>query len=328
MILVTGGTGLVGSHILLKLTSQGHLVRATKRSNSDLKNVQKIFDLYAPNEDLFQNISWVNADLTDIPELILAFEGVTKVFHCAAMISFDPRDRRELRDINITGTANIVNLCLDNNIEKIVYVSSIAALGESETELISERTNWNPENDNSMYAITKYGGEMEVWRGTQEGLNAVIVNPGVILGDVFFDSGSGAFLKKIKNGLKYYGQGTTGFVDVQDVAEIMVLLMNSNIVNEQYILVSENWSYEKLFKSVRPNKKSRPISKLQLKLAFILDQFKSKLLFTRPKLHKAAVVAAQKKLRYDNSKIKKDLNFLFKSVDDTLSTILKSKYLN
>ena len=177
MILVTGGTGLVGAHLLYRLVSDNKKVKAIYRNERKIANTKRVFSSYTEDYNtLFNAIEWIQADLLDVPALSEAFIGVTKVYHSAAFVSFEPDKYQLLRKTNIEGTANIVNLCISNNIEKLCYVSSIATLSSTiNTEFISEETEWNPEDDNSVYAITKYGAEMEVWRGTQEGLDAVMV---------------------------------------------------------------------------------------------------------------------------------------------------------
>ena len=199
MILVTGGTGLVGAHLLLYLVENGENVRAIYRN---LDTIQKTKSLFQQNQkiDLFQKIDWIEADILDIPSLKIVFENIDYVYHCAGHISFDPKDENSLRKTNIEGTANIVNFCIDNKVKKLCHVSSIAALGDlaqNET-VVSETSEWNPEMCHSDYAISKYGAELEVWRGFQEGLEVVIVNPGVILGSTIFDSGSGVIFSKVK----------------------------------------------------------------------------------------------------------------------------------
>ena len=184
MILVTGGTGLIGSHLLFKLANENESVKAIYRRKHTIDRVKHVFSYYSEDYNtIFEQIVWVEADLNDIPALQIAFQGITHVYHCAAFVSFEPNKYHQLRKINIEGTANIVNLSIANSIKKICYVSSIAAIGHhaDPNQLISETTEWNPEDDNSVYAITKYGAEMEVWRGTQEGVPAVIVNPGIVL---------------------------------------------------------------------------------------------------------------------------------------------------
>ena len=198
-------------------------VRATHRASSKLEEVQNVFAYYTDTpEASFARIDWVEANITDIPALTEAFQGVTHVYHCAAFISFNPKHYRALKKNNVEGTANVVNLCLSQGVQKLCYVSSVATLGDPlPGQPTTEETHWNPEAKNSVYGITKYGAEMEVWRGTQEGLNAVIVNPGVILGEGYWHSGSGVLVKRAAKGVNYYTDGGTGLVDVRDVVDIM-----------------------------------------------------------------------------------------------------------
>ena len=191
MILVTGGTGFVGSHLLFDLAKSGEKVRAIHRKNSDLEAVKKVFSYYTDEknaEKLFRSIEWTEADITEIPALTSAFENITRVYHCAAFVSMGAGHEKVMRRVNIKGTANVVNLCITEKIEKLCYVSSIASLGKPvKGKIIEEDNLWNPEENHSDYAITKYGAEIEVWRGSQEGLDVVIVNPGVILGRRFLE---------------------------------------------------------------------------------------------------------------------------------------------
>src|SRR5690606_9805863 len=248
MILVTGGTGLVGSHLLYKLLKTNNKIRAIYRREHKLALVKKVFSYYSADyESLFEQIEWVEADITDIPALQRAFQDIDYVYHCAAFVSFEPDKYHVLRKINIEGTANVVNLCLSYQVKKLCYVSSIAAIGHEQNpqQLITEDTNWNQDADNSVYAITKYGAEIEVWRGTQEGIDAVIINPGIIVGSGYWNSGgSGSLIKKIYKGFPYYTNGVTGYVSVDDVVNAMYQLMQSEIKNERYILVSESLSFK------------------------------------------------------------------------------------
>jgi dihydroflavonol-4-reductase len=260
MVLVTGATGLVGSHLVLHLIEQGQDVKALFRNEKGKQSVKSVFEHYQKTA-LFDKIIWCQADILDIPSLELAFQNIEYVYHCAALISFDPKDEEKLRKINIEGTANVVNFCIDYKVKKFCYVSSIAALGNlKETEtIITEETEWNPEKHHSDYAISKYGAEMEVWRAQQEGLNVVIVNPGVILGPLFWTEGSGEIYQKVKKGLAFYTKGITGFVTVIDVVKMMHLLMESTVVGERFILVSENKSYQDLvFKMAEVLKVKKP----------------------------------------------------------------------
>ena len=252
MILVTGGTGLVGAHLLYKLTNQNEKIKAIYRSEHKLQLVKNVFVSYGANAEIrFNNIEWIEADILDVPALLEAFKNVTYVYHSAAMVSFEPNKYHLLRRTNIDGTANIVNLCLSENIKKLCYVSSIATLGnELNNKPVSEETIWDPEAENNDYSITKYGAEMEVWRGTQEGLNAVIVNPGVILGSGFWDNGTGNLFKKAKKGFSFYTSGTIALVGVSDVVDAMVTLMKSDITSERFVLVSEHWTYKRFLETL------------------------------------------------------------------------------
>lgn len=329
MILVTGGTGLVGAHLLYSLLQKHAKVRATHRSSSNLDDVKKVFSFYTEDtQTLFDKIEWVQTNITEIPALTIAFEGVTHVYHCAAFISFNPKHYYLLKKTNIEGTANVVNLCLANGIQKLCYVSSIATLGDTIDESsVNEETDWNPEENHNVYSITKFGAEMEVWRGVQEGLNAVIVNPGVILGAWFRNSGSGMIVRNAAKGNKYYTTGSTGFVDVRDVVKVMVQLMESPTVKERFILVGENIKYQDfltrlalLFGKKPPTK---AIGKGSLLFLSKLDALSSFLFRRKRKLLKSMVESLYHSTIYDNSKVKTELNFEFTPMEETLSRIVK-----
>lgn len=329
MVLVTGGTGMVGSELLYFLSKENEPIRAIHRKDSDLESVKKIFALYTANaEKLFNKIEWVEADITDIPALTEAFVNVTKVYHCAAIINFDPTKYKTLQKINVEGTANIVNLCLANKIEKICYVSSVATLGKAQNgQSINEETPWNPNDKNSVYAITKYGAEMEVWRGTQEGLDAVIVNPGVILGTSPSEDGSAIVVPLGSRGIPYYPSGSMGIVDVKDVAKAMVLLMESQVRNERYILVGENITYKDLLSRLALLfGKKPPTKKLSKGFMFFLsklDWLGNKLFGIKRKLVKSTVRSMFTTSIYDASKIRKELGFKFTPTQATLERIAK-----
>ncbi|MEM7085363.1 MAG: NAD-dependent epimerase/dehydratase family protein [Bacteroidota bacterium] len=330
MILVTGGTGLVGAHLLYSLLQKHSKVRATHRSSSDLDNVKKVFSFYAEEaRSLFDRIEWVETNITEIPALTLAFEGVTKVYHCAAFISFNPKHYYILKKTNVEGTANVVNLCLTHGIQKLCYVSSIATLGNTlDQSPVDEETDWNPEDDHSVYSITKFGAEMEVWRGVQEGLTAVIVNPGVILGAWFRNSGSGRIIKNAAKGNRFYTTGSTGFVDVRDVVKVMTLLMEGPYAQERYIVVGENMNYgdflsrmARLFNKKPP---SKAIGKGVLLLLSKLDALSSFLFRSKRKLLKSMVMSMYHTTHYDSSKVKAELNFEFTPMEETLARIVNS----
>ena len=331
MILVTGGTGLVGSHLLFKLVSNNENVRAIYRREKTLQRVKHVFSYFSDDaENLFNNIEWVEADINDIPNLEDAFKGITSVYHCAAFVSFEPDKYITLRKVNIKGTANIVNLGISHKVKKLCYVSSIATIGHhSDSEkLIDEKTAWNPEEDNSVYAITKYGAELEVWRGTQEGLDAVIVNPGIILGAGYWSGGSsGNLFKQIHKGMRYYVNGVSGYVDVWDVVNTMHQLMAGPIKNESFILVSENLSFKTfqtktaLALNVKPpTKEAKP---WLLNVVWRLDWLNFKLFGKRRSLSKQTAKSAVSITKYDNSKLKSKLSFEFKAIDESIDEVSK-----
>lgn len=327
MILVIGGTGLVGSHLLFKLASNKEHVRAIYRNEEKLNDVKKVFSSYTEDYDpVFNTIEWVKGNILDIPSLNNALQGIDYVYHCAAFVSFEPNKYRSLRKTNIEGTANVVNLCLANRIKKLCYVSSVAALGSSiNNKPITEETYWNPEADNNVYAITKYGAEMEVWRSMQEGLEAVIVNPSVILGAGIWRHGSGSLFKKARKGISFYTKGSINLVDVEDVVIIMIKLMESNIKNERFILVAENWSYKQFLKALTTSVKTNPPKKMVkpwvLNILWRLDWLKHKLTGKNRLFTKHLCRSLNSHTFYSNTKIKSSINVEFKSIEKTISEI-------
>jgi len=325
MILVTGSTGLVGSHLLYKLVYNNEKVRAIYRSEDKLINVKNVFATYTSQyTSLFEAIEWVKADILNIPQLTEAFKDISYVYHCAAFVSFEPKKYHQLRRTNIEGSANVVNLCLSNNIKKICYFSSTATLGKSKNP-ITETDNWNPEDDNNVYAISKYGAEMEVWRAAQEGLNTVIVNPGVILGAGIWDSGSGSIFKRVHKGTSYYPIGNIGVIAIQDVVSISIKLLKSDIINERFVLVSENWTYKDFLKTIAKSIKVKPPDKKAspylLQLIWRLDWIISNITGQERQLTKHIAKAISSNTIYSSEKIKTILNHEFKPIDETINSI-------
>ena len=338
MILVTGGTGLVGSHLLYQLSLTENKICAIHRKNSNLKAVENVFSYYTDEyKKYFDKIEWIEADVTDVPSLEKAFKNITKVYHCAAIVSFDKRDYQQMRKVNIEGTANMINLAIANNIDKFCFVSSIATMEKKAlipssqeketTQLIDETNEWNSETNNYGYAITKYGAEMEVWRATQEGLDVVIVNPGVILGSGFWHSGPGELFTKFYNEFKFYTEGTTGFIAVKDVAKAMIKLMNSNIINERFILVAENKSFKELFFLIADAfHKKRPsikVTKTLSAIAWRLEAIKSFITRKSPLITKHSASASLSKYQYSSNKIIKAIDFKFEELDNTVKDVCK-----
>lgn len=320
MILVTGATGLVGAHLLLKLVQRNEKIRAIYRSEHKLKQVKRIFSYYVENPDVvFADIDFMQCDITDVVTLEKAFDSVSKVYHCAAYISFDPNHFKKLQKTNVEGTANIVNFCVEKNIEKLCYVSSIAAIGaDPKKEQITEDLEFNP-TDANVYALTKNAAELEVWRGTQEGASAVVVNPGVILGPGQWKSGSGAFFSQNAKTKRYFLPSGTGFISIADVVDTMLGLMESDIVNERYILVAENLSFAavqaKIAKAFNLPAATKSIKLWQLQLFWRFDWLRSKITGSRRILSKSMAKSFETFDTYSSEKIEKDLGIKLKPLD-------------
>jgi dihydroflavonol-4-reductase len=322
MILVTGGTGLVGSHLISALVEQGKQVKAIYRSA-------------VPEFAGSDKIVWQKADILDILSLEDIMQDVESVYHCAAIVSFNPKKKELLSRTNIEGTANIVNASLSAGIKKLLFVSSVAALGRIRKDtVVNESMNWSKETSNSEYGKTKYLAEMEVWRGAAEGLPSVVVNPTIILGESDWTKGSTEIFKTIYNEFPWYPEGVSGFVDVKDVVKAMVMLMDSGTVGERFILNGDNISYKKLFDNIAgcfskrtPYKKVTPF---MAELIWRYEAIKGKLSGIDPLLTKETANTAQAKVNFDNSKLKKVFpEFNYTSISETVFRIcnyLKSKH--
>ena len=324
MILVTGGTGLVGSHLLFNLTKAGKKVRAIYRNEDRILLVKKVFAYYTDAiEPLINKIEWVSCDLNDIPNLEIVFNNITQVYHCAALISFDPRNIDALLKTNVEGTTNIVNLCIKNNIEKLCYVSSIATIGNP---IIGERAEEETEFNDAIanvYALSKHKAEMEVWRGSQEGVKSIIVNPGLIIGPGFWHNGSGLLFSKIYKGVQFYPPTGTGIVAVNDVVQIMGELMDSPISNERYILVGENLSHKDTFTMVAESLHKKPpkfILKIwMLQLFWRLDWVRSAITGKERVLTKKMALSFNSTIIYTTDKVKKQLAFNFTNIKTSIA---------
>ena len=329
MILVTGGTGLVGSHLLYHLTKKNNIVRAIYRSEEKLDSVKKVFSFYSDDYlTLFKKIDWIKADITDIPSLENVFSvGITCVYHCAAIVSFNPRRYREMRKVNIEGTANIVNFCIDGKVKKLCHVSSIATLGKNINNLpVSEETEYNETENECGYEITKYGAETEIWRASQEGVAVIITNPGYILGSGFYNEGSGKMFSQVQKGLKFYTEGITGFVGVQDVVKTMILLMESEIKNEQFVIVSESKSFKEVLTMIASAFHKKPptikIGTVLMAVFWRLEYLFTKITGKEPLISKSSAKSSQNKTFYTAVKIENKLNYTFEKVEDTIKKIV------
>jgi nucleoside-diphosphate-sugar epimerase len=269
----------------------------------------------------------VEADMLNYQDMWEAMEGINDVYHCAAIVSFDPAKRREMIKSNTGGTANLVNAAIEHGVRKFVHVSSTAAVGRPVgDDLADESLIWTESKANTGYSISKFRSEMEVWRGMQEGLNAVIVNPSIILGPGFWNHGSSSIFTKIDQGMKFFSYGVTGYVGVWDVVKAMTMLMDSEIEGERFLVTSENLTYKEVFDQVAEalggKKPTIEGTLFMTELAWRLDWIKSKLLqLGNHTFTKERVRAARNVVRFDNSKIKTALNFEFEPVDEVIKKV-------
>jgi len=322
MNFVTGGTGILGSRLIYDLLLSGEKVRALKRKGSNLDNFNKIIRFYTGDKNILNNLEWVEGDINDISSLE-AMEGCDYVYHCAAAVSFLKKDRDLLFKINVEGTQNMVNAALRWKVEKFCHVSSTAALGESISNgKITEESLWISADGRSNYAITKKAAEMEVWRAMEEGLNAVIVNPSVIIGPGKADQSSASLFSKVQKGLKYYTHGVNGFVDVRDVSAVMLQLMRSNIANERFLVIGENRSFKEVFDQIavnlnlpKPSKEAKP---WMASIIWRVEALRSFLFDTEPLVSKENSESAFKKTFYSNEKITKTLEHQFIPIDEAI----------
>ncbi len=336
-ILVTGGTGLVGAHLLFSLVKKGEKPIAVHRQNSDLNFIKKVFSFYDENADaLFDKIMFKEADLLDVVSLGEAMQGVSQVYHCAAIVSFAPQEADKMMEENPLMTENVVNAALANGVEKLVHCSSVAALGranpilkgaekKASPKIITEKTEWKEGEENSAYAKSKYLAELQVWRGIEEGLNAAIVNPSIILGAGNWDSGSSALFKKIANGFKFYTDGINGYVDVRDVAKAMILLMESDVSGERFILNAANKSYREIFTEIAKNLNAKPpqteAKKWMSEIIWRLEAARTFVFGGNPLVTKSTARTAFQTNIYANEKIRKMLGFEFRDIQKSIAEI-------
>lgn len=316
MILITGATGFLGSELAKQLAKTEKKIRCLKRRMSV---IPQILNAYT-NE-----IEWFEADILDLFALEDALDGVTQVYHCAAIVSFNPADKKRMIKANVEGTANLVNLCNLKNI-RLLHVSSIAAIGKGKRdELINENHIMEYSKDSNAYAVSKYESEMEVWRGIAEGLDAVIVNPSIIIGATTGAEGSGKIFETVRRGLKFYTSGSCGLVDVKDVAASMIILMNSDITRERFIINADNLTYKLLFETTAnffnvppPQIFARP---WMMEIAWRASRFISLFNGGKVDLDKISAKAASSHKDYDASKIKNATGIKFRPINESIREI-------
>lgn len=336
MIFVTGATGLLGSHLLVELLKRDKVIRALKRSSSNLNDVKAVFDHFFGDRStaMFNKIQWVEGDILDICSLDEGIRGCDTVYHCAALVSFVKRDWKRLMKINKEGTANVVNVCLDTKVKKLCYVSSTAAIGRSTTSSIYDETSkWKNSSENSNYAISKYSAENEVWRAHEEGLDVVIINPSVILGVGNWNESSLSIFKVVKKGLKFFTPGTNAFVDARDVAYIMAELVARNIVNERFLVISENVPFKDLFEKIAfefgVKAPSIAVKKWMPGIAWRIEGLLAFLFGRKQNITKETAQSSMATHCYSNEKVKTALNFEFISIEESVKdavTFFKARY--
>jgi len=322
-ILVTGGTGFLGSYIIKELIEKGYPVRAIRRGNK--------LPFYIPKE-ILDKVQWMDADILDVVALEDVMDDIDTVIHSAGVVSFVKKEREQMYRVNVEGTANIVNIALEKNVKRLIYVSSVAALGRTTTGgTVNEERKWEPSKANTHYAKSKHNGELEVWRGISEGLNGVILNPSTILGFGDWNSSSCAIFKKIYEEFKWYTPGINGFVGVEDVARIAAMLVESDISGQRFIVNSDNWTFKKLmdtiadsFKKKGPSRQSTPFL---LGLAWKMEELKSLFNGTRPLLTRESAKVAVSKTYFENDKLLAAFpGFLFTPLEQTIRQA-SAKYL-
>ncbi|MCW3087077.1 MAG: dihydroflavonol-4-reductase [Sediminibacterium sp.] len=317
MILVTGASGLLGSQLVTQLVREGNQVKALYRST-------------VPSFEGAEKVEWIQGDILDVVALELAMDHVQQVYHCAAIVSFNPRHKEMMHKTNIEGTANVVNACLSAAISKLVFVSSVAALGRiREGSSINETMNWSEETSNSEYGKSKYMAELEVWRGIGEGLNAVMVNPVIILGAGDWSKGSSGLFKSAYDEFPWYTEGISGFVDVADVVKAMILLMNAGEISaERFIICGENVSYKKVFTEMAQHFGRRPphrkVTPLIASLVWRWEALKSFFTHNDPLLTRETAKTAAAKVNFDNTKIQKYFpHFQYTPIPQAIQRICK-----
>lgn len=335
MVLVTGATGLLGSHVVVRLLHEGITVRALFREVTRQAQVERLLTYYYPDnaQELLKNLSWFQGDVLDLVDMELATADVEYVIHCAAMVSFHRKDYKTLFETNRQGTANVVNFSLKNGVKKLIHISSTAAIGNESKDgsSIKRETNvWDSNDEASGYSISKYSAEREVWRGIEEGMNAAIVNPSVMFGPGSWEESSLQIFRTLSEGLKYYTSGGNAFVDVRDVAEACLLLLKSDISGERYLVTGHNMPFKEMFDRVclemkvnTPNKLAGPfLTGLAWRLSWLLSKFSGK----QPTITRESAASAQRNTLYSSEKLMSSFpDFSFTPFQETIVNTIKGR---
>jgi len=317
MILVTGATGIVGSHIVIELLKAGEKVRVLHRKSANFIALAQLLKFH----QMPDSVHYVEGDISDPVSLSEALAGCVQVYHCAAMVSFHPSDARQLHETNVIGTDNVVNACLKENV-KLVYISSTATIGD--VPINGERTEespWVSDKGKSDYTLSKRYAELEVFRGMQEGLDVTIVNPGVILGPGNWGTSSTTIFLSGLKGLTFYPSGSNGFVDARDVAELAISLSKKENVQGKHLLIGENLTFKdfftrfhELFGSKKPSVAipKAPVMSIVNALSIL-----EKLRLSPLKMTSENLKSAYRKMVYSNQKMV-DIGYSFRTVNEAL----------
>lgn len=334
MVFVTGGTGLIGSHLLVELVQKHDHITAIYNNDEKIETVKKVMAFYLGDSatELFQRITWKQCNILDIPSLEECMEGHDIVYHCAAIVSFKRRDFSKMVKVNRYGTANIVNICLDQGVKKLCYVSSTAAVGNKDIpdeNLVDEDGKWILTNDTSGYSISKYSAEKEVWRGIEEGLDAVMVNPSIVFGAGKWTESSLVIFDTVRKGLKFYSPGSNAFVDARDVASIMVSLVEQGITKERYLCIGENAKFKQVFDGIAKKLGKKPpkykVSRFLMGVAWRISVFWSVITFSSPAITKSSAQSAFKHIRFSNEKVKQELDYSFHDLDSMIKNAVQGR---
>lgn len=335
MILVTGSTGLLGSHVVVELLHKGYEVRALFREEARKNVVYKLLEFYYPEEKeaLLQRLYWFRGDILDLADVEDSLTGISKVVHCAALVSFHRRDFNLLFKVNRRGTANMVNFALDAEVNQFIHVSSTAAVGSDSQfadGLKRESNRWNPNDEVSGYSLSKFSAEKEVWRAYEEGLQVSIVNPSVMFGPGSWEESSLKIFRTLHNGLSYYTHGSNAFVDVRDVTKLILKLIETEKTGERYLVTGSNLKFKELFDRIcqqlqvkAPHQLAGPfLTGLAWRLSWIIGRIRGK----RPTITRESARSSQNDSKFSNEKLLRDFpDFEFTDLEDTIATTIRGR---
>ncbi|MCC5946484.1 MAG: NAD-dependent epimerase/dehydratase family protein [Bernardetiaceae bacterium] len=314
---ITGANGLIGSYIARHLLAQGWTLYGLRRSNSDMRFI----------DDIASQIHWFEGDICEPFGWEMALEGIDYIVHAAAFVSLAKQDEKRMFEINIEGTANLVNMASQYPIKKFCHISSVAAIGEPlpNRNSIAENHLWDNDVNHGSYPRSKHFSEREVWRAAIEGLPVIILNPSFVLGFGDPNRSSSALFGRLKKGLPFYGTGSLNYVDAEDLAHITHQALISDITSERYIVNAGKITYRQLFAQITElldtKAPKRPLPYWLGEVAWRLDAARSFFTGKSPQITKQALQASRRNFLYEPDKLKKDFKYEFKALEDSLQNI-------